>query len=396
MRRWLCLVLALFLTASSACAGSPVVLQLWDLTPPASLKRAHPEIRCKALWHDPFRETLAEMQRLQPDVAFLSLYNDDWQLFLDAEFTADLSSSAVIKEAVSRMPEWIQQLVTTADGRIWALPITALVRPVYWYQDAWDAAGLTKEDVPQSYTELLDFLDRWVDRIKAAPEKNICASRLVRWNTGQEKYNYCWCLMDMLLSSHEIQQRHAGQGITFHTPEFIALAERTRQIGLALYEAEPPQGKRQGMLQLFQNDLHGGEHANGGRAYGLSHSIPLRLTSNQPALTSVNLEFAFVRRGSAHPEESLLVLEHLIASRPWFFQYALYRDFAAGDYPFDSRKTGHVDEGWLADYHSFEGDFIAQPTLFHQSLELLNAKETSMLQFFQGSITAEKFAYRLP
>lgn len=397
MKRVLALLLGIFLLGSSACASEETVLKLWDvdLSAATAFKLEHPDIGYELLWYDPSVGTLTEMQRLQPDVAVLRLYNDDLQSFLDADMMADLSQSEAVVQAVSRMPDWLQQLVTTEDGQILALPTKALIRPFYWYQDAWDAAGLTPEDVPQSYAELLDFLERWLERIQKAPEKNICVSRLVRWRREEERYNYCFWLMDMLITCHEMQQRHAGLPVDFSTPEFIALAERTRSIALSLYEAEPREAKREKMLQLFQNDLHGGEHANGGRAYGLSHSIPLRIHRTQPALTNVNLEIAFIRKGSPHLQDGLRMLEHLQQKQSWFFTYALYQDFQPGDYAYEAGRTGHIDAGWLKDYHSYEGTFLSFPSIFRQVWDGDTHKEKVLMSFFEGKITAEEMAQKL-
>lgn len=367
-------------------------LKLWESNVTNAFWRDHPDIPHEDVWHDPNKDELAQFMALQPDVTTLNLSNSDFQAYMDADVLADLSGNAAIVEAVSRMPAWIQKCVTTADGRILALPTKVYIRPFYWYQDAWDAAGLTEADVPQSYTELLDFLDRWILRIRQQSEKNICVSRLVRWNSETEKSNYTYWLIRLLLLTHEMQQRYAGQDVSFYTPDFIVLAHRAREIGLALYEAEPRQAARQHMLQLFQSDISGGEHANGGRPYGLSHTVPLRLTRDQPALTSVDLTVSFVRKGSFWAQEGERILEHLLHQPSWFAQYALWADFEAGDYRFDNGTSAHVDAGWLADYHGYEGDFVYSPISYRRSLDSLNAQEALMSKFFKGSITAEEFA----
>ncbi len=63
----------------------------------------------------------------------------------------------------------IQSLVTAGDGKSSGLRNMRSVAAVL-AQDAWDAAGLTAADVPQSYTELLDFLEQWLTRIGETPE----------------------------------------------------------------------------------------------------------------------------------------------------------------------------------------------------------------------------------
>lgn len=387
-----------FILLFSGCATAETksVLRLWDFTS-NDVNRAfwleHPELGYTNIAYNPFDDLLRQIEQTQPDALILNLWNDDLNRCIDAGLTADLSSSPAIAQAVSRMAPWIQALVTTEGGQILALPTGASVSPFYWYQDAWDAAGLTEEDVPQSYTELLDFLDAWARN----PTKGVCASRLLRWHTGKEQYDYMYWLTELLLLSHEMQQRYAGEAVTFNTPEFIELARRSRETGEALYQAEPRQSKRGSMLQLFQSDIYGGEHANKGRPYGMSHTVPLRITSDQPKLSWLRVKVAFIRRGSPQFEEALLLLEQLLQTRHWQHDHILYMDFAPGDYPYEGGRTGRVDEGWLADYRGYDGAFVAYPLSFNESRdgEALSGKEKLMMRFFAGQITAEDFAQKL-
>ena len=390
----LMIVLVLAIT-EIAFATESEPMKLWEVDVDRTFWREHPEIEHEDIFYDPWADLVLGVEETSPDVILVRLYNDEIQPLKNAKMMADLSGSATISEAVARMPEWIQQLAKSDEGQIVLLPVTTLIRPFYWYQDAWDAAGLTEADIPQSYSELLGFLDKWVDRIEENPEKNVCVSRLVRWNTGTEKYNYMYWLMDLLLTSHEMQQRYAGDKVSFYTPEFIELAEHTRTTGLALYKAEPRQKKRSEMLQLFQNDIHGGEHANNGREYGLSHSVPLRITNDQPKLTLASVEVAFIREGSSYFNEGILVLESLM-NKEWFYQYALYSNFIPGDHPYkNSNRTGHVDAGWLNDYHNYDGHFVTYPSAFERTRDGSIVKEGLMMEFFSGKITSEEFAQKL-
>lgn len=396
--RKIAFLLLMLVTAASARAEAK--LRLWDVEADRAFWRAHPEPAYESVWYDPFADTVEEIERVQPDVFLWRLYNDDLHRAMDAGLTAELSESPAIAEAVSNMMPWVRDAVTDGEGRLMALPVSARPWPFTWYQDAWDAAGLTVDDVPRSYEELLDFLDAWAEN----PAPGVCASRLVRWNTGQEKYNYMYWLTELLLLSHEMQQRHAGEAVCFSTPEFIELAARARETGLALYEAEPRQSRRKGMPQLFQSDIRVGEHANNGLPYGLSHSVPLRLRRDQPTLTYLSMEAVCVRNGSPLADEGLLLLEHLAqnggverakTSFSWGRVYAMVTDFPAGDYPSEGGRTGHVDEGWLADYRAYDGEFVTYPTSFREAGNVETAKEKVMMRFFSGEIDAEAFARSL-
>lgn len=387
-----------FILLFSGCASAETksVLRLWDFTS-NDVNRAfwleHPELGYTNIAYNPFDDLLRQIEQTQPDALLLSLWNDDLNRFVDAGLTADLSSSP--GDCAGRIPHGpLDSGARNHRRRPNSGPADgASVAPFYLYQDAWDAAGLTEEDVPQSYTELLDFLDKWARN----PAKGVCASHLLRWHTGKEQYDYMYWLTELLLLSHEMQQRYAGEAVRFETPEFIELARRTRETGEALYQAEPRQSKRGSMLQLFQSDISGGEHANKGRPYGMSHTVPLRITRDQPKLAWLRVKVAFIRQGSPLFQEALLLLEQLLQTRHWQHDHILYMDFTPGDYPYEGGRTGHVDEGWLADYRGYDGAFVAYPLSFNESRdgEALSGKEKLMMRFFAGQITAEDFAQKL-
>lgn len=236
-RRIIGLLLALSCLFSVALAERP--MRLLDVSPSSFLKK-HPEIRAEDMVFDPFGDHLALMQSDNaPDLMAMYTMNDDLGAYKQANVLADLSQSEIIREAVSRMPQSAQAFVTDRDGRILALPLSHHIQPFYWLSDAWEAAGLTQADVPQSYMELLDFLESWLARIEQAPEKNICVTRMVRWNSGTEKLNYAYWLLSLLVHVQETQRCASATPMPFESPDFIQAAERARTIGLSLYAAEP-------------------------------------------------------------------------------------------------------------------------------------------------------------
>lgn len=125
------------------------------------------------------KDKLAQLQSDHaPDLFGLVTSNEDVESFKAARVLADLSGSEIIRDAVSRMRHQTQRLLTTEDGGIVGLPNAHMLRPLYWDQEAWDAAGLTSADVPQSFTELLDFLEAWAARVASSPEKPSALFRL--------------------------------------------------------------------------------------------------------------------------------------------------------------------------------------------------------------------------
>ena len=385
MKRFMALLLAMFMWGQ-AVAEEP--MKTLHVQGDDAFWRAHPEIPHEEAWYAAETDALTMLLETQADAVMLALYNDELQPLLAAEALADLSGSDRLTAEAARMHPWVRQLVTDEAGRLRALPVSAILRPVYWYQDAWDAAGLTVADAPTSFEELLDFLDAWAK----APRPGVCVSHLTRFNMGKAQYNYGAWLLEILLSAHEMQQRHAGERVDFETEAFIRLAERARETGLALYRAESKQAGEK-KLQLFQSDLAGGEHANNGRPEGLSHTVPLRLTADQPALTYAAVEVVALRSGTLWLAEGFALLEHLAGRQAWWRQYSLYADFAPGKYAYEgSSRVGCVDAGWLADYAAYEGEIVAYPRALYQRREGPETKNRLLLQFMAGDIAAPALA----
>ena len=390
MKRAMAFLLALMLAcaglAPGALAENRGSIRLIDIGPTDYWKANG--IAKKDVHYDPWGDSMALLQGDDAaDLMVLRTYNDDFTAFAQAGLLADLSKSEVIREAVSRMTPAMQALITTEDGRILAVPDSHHERPFYWLEDAWNAAGLTAQDVPKSYTGLLDFLDMWIARIEKTPEKDVCVSGLLYWNTGKEQYNYCWWLLETLIMSWELQQRYAGEPVHFATSEFAALAERSREIAFALYKAEPRQKKRESMLELFQNDIQGGKHANNSRDYGFSHTVPLRVTDDQPELMKVTCDLYVVREGSPWLDEAIGFLEKELQNADWRRVYSLYTDFEAGVY------DGYtIAQGWLDDWRNYEGQRVYYPVSFHGPRGALNGKENLMMKFFEGKVSAQEMA----
>lgn len=390
MRKVFVCLLALCLMVPSAFAQEArQTMRVWDLSESA-FWREHPEVDKTNAWYD---WHIGLMDRLAADDAadlfIVRTYNDDFAAIRDAGMLADLSDSEAIRDAVSRMRPETQQLVTTQDGQILGLPVSQLVRPFYWYQDAWDEAGLTADDVPHSYTELLDFLDAWAARVAVHPEKNVCVNRMLRFGSGKEKYHYTNWLMRTLIIDWVMQKQYAGKPADFTTPEFIALAEKTRDVGLKLYEAEPREKERSNMLQLFQNDMDGGEHANDGRDYGLSHIIPYRIVSDQPVLMKADADVVCVRKDSPWLTEALDFITQYKDEQPFYCRYALYTDFEPGEYPYeDGGGSAVISAGWLEDYRAYEGTLVYPHCTWMMGTEF----EELLNPFFRNKLTAEELA----
>ncbi len=329
-----------------------------------------------------------------PDLYNFNTSSDDFLASKNAGLLADLSESLIIRAWTDRLRPDIKSLVTTGDGKIVGLAgfdgiVTFL--PMYWRQDAWVAAGLTKEDVPGSYTELLDFLEKWMERIEKKPEMDIRVADTLSSHKGEGKNSYVRWLLDMLINTWEMQQYYAGETLNFNTPEFIALLKRTQDIGLRLFKAEPIEKKGQNMLQLFEN-YNGGERYNAGRDYGLSHTIPFRITSGQPELMRGIASISVVPANSQWISEIIGRMENDLKDRGLNGggNADLLTDVVPRTYnPKDVYSPSTVTAGYLKDLDNYTGTVCFAP------MRTYMMHEDALVKFYTGQLSAENLAAQI-
>lgn len=347
-------------------------------------------IQTRDVCADPWNTDWDGLMQDQAAPDLLSLRPDDAARLTQKGYLADLSGSETIANHISRMVPWAQQAVTNGQGYIFAVPQYHYVNCFFWNADAFSAAGLTQEDVPQSYTQLLDFLEAWCARLETQGAQPACITRMVRWNTGTEAYNYCYWLLETLLTCWEAQQTCAGQQVRFDHPEFIALAERSRAVAMQLYRLEPRERKRQNLPELFTNNIRGGkfsEYYN--RETFLSQTMPLRITDDQPEVVRASMKVWAVRAGSAYQDEATAYIEDRLTS------LTTGSPMLYADHPGGVKEDSVISQSWLDDYHAYTGKVLYLRSVFDQTRDAETHKEACMMQFFQGRLSAGELAQKL-
>ena len=253
-------------------------------------------------------------------IAELSRYRSDTQLvnaFLSREFVydvfsmntasfhveqlfakgycADLSSSDVIRQAVFEMHPSIQKLVMFDDA-IYGLPYSAYISFLCYDKDIWDYAGLSEEDVPDSFPALLDFLENWLNRVEDDPDNDIGVYGLFDESMYSEA-SYTNLLTTWLVNEHIMQCSFANEPLRFDTPDFLLLLSRCKGIGRRLYDADPTFSCEYALFTTssFMTDIE--------------QVVSLRLNEQQPELIRASLSLFLIYAGSEHKERALEFIE---------------------------------------------------------------------------------------
>lgn len=321
-----------------------------------------------------------------PDMIALCTIGDDLEQIKASGLVADLSGSEIIRRFTDQLRPEIKALVTTEKGEIFGVPIRAFLNPMAWNQEGWDAAGLTEADVPASYVALLDFLEAWSKRTAEQPQKKIIVVNNQLWYYGRDDYSYTYWLMDVLIRCWEMQAVHAGEAVTFDTPEFIALAQRAREVGSMLYETEPRGKKRERMLPLFDAEVN---IFDSGKDYRISRYLPYRITDDQPELMMAWCDVNYIYKDSPWKDELVTCYEQeLLAMASNACLYSeLYINAQPGSfqlYP-DSDERAEITAGYLAERNAYAGTVVFPVHMFYQH-------EGTLLKYSRGQLSAEDMA----
>ncbi len=313
MKRIVCCVLAvavLFTAAVSwADSGMPFVQHIWedeilaDWAGILGLDRA-PE-------SEPMNdrnEVLASLRSDNPP-DFFAVDGYAFAEYRDAGFCAPFTPSKKMLDEIAAMPPVIRQLleetVFTADGRMYAYPEDVYMEPMmFWVPEAWKDSPFREMTPPSSYTELLDFLEVYLD----TPHEGFCFFYDISGSTNPPRD---WIYR--LIESWLIQRLHHKQEVKYNDPEFISLLERTVELSRRLYKAEPNKKKQKGR-QLFQNQCTG--HTNNNLdTVTYASLIPWRITADQEPLVFTQLDLYCAREGSPFASRTTELFDCIVDNR---------------------------------------------------------------------------------
>lgn len=94
------------------------------------------------------------------DLYVLYLSYSQYESLVSKGYAADLSGSEKLKQAVERMYPEVREILEK-DGKLFAVPQYLDAYAMGYSPKVLETIGLTEDDLPKTYAEFLDFLDRW-------------------------------------------------------------------------------------------------------------------------------------------------------------------------------------------------------------------------------------------
>lgn len=226
------------------------------------------------------------------DLFELSTIQFDCQQIMKKGYCIDLSESQVIQDAVSRMHPLIGSQAMV-NGKIFAVPKGIRFFYMQTNQEGWEAAGLSEEDIPDSFPAFLDFLERWCDRVETSTEQNIRIK--LSWDAElYNEYSYATWLTELLIDSYITQLQFANEPLRFNDPLLSELLNRCNDIGVRIFNVEPRIGASgaQDAYELFENGLQSAWPQKA------SHILSFRINDYLPKTIKASLDMYAVNPSS--------------------------------------------------------------------------------------------------
>lgn len=321
-----------------------------------------------------------------PDVMLVNSFFFDLQELMASGALLDLSSDPELAALVAEMyPAYAE--AASLNGALYGIPCDISFSGLCYTEPAWTKAGYTAADAPTSFSSLLDFLEGWVERCRTAPVPDVCVNNMFDKLT---ETSYITFLTEHLLFEYSYYRMAQDEPLRYDTPEIVALLERIRAVGRALYEVDRPKTSEYCLLE----DLFGGQH--------ILRSIPSRVSDDEPPLIPVHMDMLCIPASCRNPEAARafirLYMETMrsgtaVTERDFLALLAramLFPD-ATGAVP----NYHHPDEPkltveQLADYRAL----VPRVRVISLYNELPFSRATRELtrQFAAGTLTAQQFA----
>lgn len=193
----------------------------------AAFCKAHPEIAVTLMDGNFYMgsKSVAQSMTLQSaDIDVYSIYlgaGGSLAPLRDKGYYVDFSQREAIVNAMNRMYPQLSAHCYNNDGKPFALPTYVRVSGMGYSPSALEKLGLTEDDLPHTYLELLDFSALWAEEY-ADNEWNLTLLEMV-YDIRQQLYH-------LLKTAYINQYAVSGEELTFDTPLFRSMLTKLDDI----------------------------------------------------------------------------------------------------------------------------------------------------------------------
>ena len=275
---------------------------------------------------------------LEGDLYFLKSDVMDREIIMRKGFCLDLSSSEILTSYLNDMyPYIVEQL--TYDGCLYAWPTGITFSYMQIDEDLWKEAGLSGSDIPDTFSEFLDFIEQWCDHLE---NDDTCGYHIMGGMDGYEemlKGNdgvYIDWLLKLLIEECITQQQLAGEEkVQFDEENITSLIKRCVNIGRRICQIEKQcctEGK--GFFTVASSSMEWPSSTD---------VVYLRINDQQPKVIKATLSMVLINPSTEYPEQCIELLE-AYAANSW------ENANKPNDQFFLKKAQPRVKPGWEDDY----------------------------------------------
>lgn len=301
-----------FSTDPKALTGLPLKIagQTYDL-PVEDFNTANPDVTFSFL--DVYPETTMDlvMHMMGGDSAadIYALYLSGYNLnaLYEKGYFADLADSGLIQSTVNATYPFIKDTLLH-DGQIVAMPFSAC-NYIYSYNPrAFEAVGISEKEVPQTYDELLDFMEKWgMEYAEQYPSMGLIGHDL-------DTKLYKRIVAQTVIEDRMYTCLRRGESVTYDTPQMEALLEKLMAADFSVINALSPEPTSNGDTiddqtnQLFH--LSNGASTQAGYTDVFS-CMPLSLFEGEPPVVLVDIQVLIINPYTRNYDAALKFVEYM-------------------------------------------------------------------------------------
>ena len=176
------------------------------------------------------------------DLYMLSLSYGGFSSLREKGYVSDLSGSAILTDAVSKMyPQFVQAIYK--DGNLIAFPYQFYSNAMGYSPEVLKEIGI--EQPPKTIAELIDLYVEWVENY---------STEFGNYTLQENVYDIRRELINTALMGYFSHYARTGEELKFDTPLFKSLLEKIDEAMPVLEELNPSEGEQQGSTVVYSSD----------------------------------------------------------------------------------------------------------------------------------------------
>ena len=260
-------------------------------------------------------------------------------------FMVNLEDSAAVAELTGRMYPVVREALTI-DGHIVAMPVDVSISAVGFNAAAFETLGISAGDLPDNWSDLLDFLPTLVqpledsDGVRASYDFETIESIRTR-------------LFNQLFADYQSYMSQTDEDMGYNTPllrDLLAKLDRVDFEALGFPEEEDEDAEFEDVKILMDAAM---ECAFNGDTSNTCSPVLLGMEADKPGRMVMKLTVAFINPYSRHMDAARAFMETLAGSLPNRVCYSLIPDL-------NTPVRGPADEAELREFEETLENLYAQ------------------------------------